>query len=178
MKTKLLLAAGLAAVSMAGGTIHKANAVTDTGLLTAEIIAPVALECGTTTLDFGQIITSASAGTVAVDTDGTVTDSPGATYVVASGAAAAQCDLSGDTGQVADVSIQGSPSVSGPGAPMTVTNFVFDYNGGASTGGPVLNDIALSATAAPLLIGATLNVGANQVAGVYNGTFTVEVVYD
>lgn len=177
MKTKLLLAAGLAAVSMAGVTIHKANAVTDSGLITAEIIAAIDLDCVGETLNFGSAITSAVAGTVVVATDGTVSQTGGVTLVPASGAAQAVCQLGGDTGTTADITfVNASENVtSGPNT-MAVNTFRMDYN----SSGPLASLIGVNLTGAQsdLEIGGTLNVGINQAPGTYTGTFTIDVVYN
>lgn len=179
MKTKLLLAAGLAAVSMASVAVHEARAVVSAnGVTTAEIVAPIVLDCSTATLDFGQIIPDSGApSTVAVDTTGAPTVGGGATSL--GGTVAASCDLSGDAGIPADISISATTDLSdgpGGGADMTTTNYRLAYDGGAEQAAPIIG-ATLDPAGAPLLIGATLNVGTAQVAGVYNGTFTVEVDY-
>lgn len=172
MKTKLLLAAGLAAVSMASVAIHQAWAITSNGTTTAEIIQIIDLDCSVGALDFGQIVPAAGASTIALATDGTVTPGGGATHL--GGEAVGECDLSG-AALPADISVSAFSTLTGPGTAMTLSNFVLDYDGGGEAAAPIV--ATLDTAGAPLLVGATLNVGAAQVAGTYNGTFTIQVDY-
>lgn len=175
MKTKLLLAAGLAAVSMAGVTIHKANAVTDTGDITAEIIAAIALNCGTALLDFGVVAPSGAIGTVVVPPSGPASGAGGATLV--SGGAAGVCTLGGDIGQTADITVVNATETVTSGANnMTVDNFLMTYDGSAASAS-LIGD-TLTAVPSNLNVGGTLNVGINQAPGTYTGTFTIDVVYN
>lgn len=177
MKTKLLLAAGLAAVSMASVAIHKANAVTDDGDITAEIIAAIDVDCSTALLDFGQIIPDGVVpSTVDVDTTGAAVIAGGSASHLG-GSVAGQCSISGSA-IPADIDVSAFTVLSdgpGGGADMTLSNFVLAYDGGPQGAAPIVAN--LDPSGAPLLVGATLTVGAAQVAGTYTGTFTVEVDY-
>lgn len=172
MKTKLLLAAGLAAVSMASVAIHEARAVSSGGTTIAEIIAPISLDCSITPLDFGQIIPAGVASTLAVATDSTATPGGGATDL--GGQTAGECDLSGSA-IPANISVSAFSTLTGPGAPMTLSNFVLDYNAAGEAPAPIV--ATLVPAGASLYVGATLNIGASQLAGTYNGTFTIDVNY-
>lgn len=174
MKTKLLLAAGLAAVSMASVAIHEARAVSSGGTTTAEIIQVIDLDCSITPLDFGQIVPDTAPGTVALATNGTVTPSVGVTQL--GGETVGQCDLSG-AAIPAVISVSASTPLddAGAGAPMAISNFVLNYDAQGEGAAPITEN--LNPAGAPLLVGATLAVGASQLAGTYNGTFTIDVNY-
>lgn len=176
MKTKLLLAAGLAAVSMASVAIHEARAVSSGGTTTAEIIQVIDLDCSVVPLDFGQIVPDALvSSTVDVDTTGAAAIAGGSASHLG-GSVAGQCDLSG-AAIPAVISVSASTPLDdvGAGAPMAISNFVLDYDAQGEGAAPITEN--LNPAGAPLLVGATLTVGAAQLAGTYNGTFTINVDY-
>lgn len=181
MNKRILLATGAAVLTLAAmSNIHKANAVTDTGDIDAVIVAPIVLECttGQQPLNFGTVSAGAALGTVVMSTAGVRSFTGGTTGVGADLGTEGTCDLSGDTGYLADISISGAASATGPGPAMTVDTFTFDYNASGSTPAP-LNGVTLTAAASTLSVGATLHVAddATQTPGVYAGTFTVQVLY-
>lgn len=175
MKTKLLLAAGLAAVTFVGVGAQKANAVFDDGAITAEILAAISLDCSGAILDFGVVAPSGVIGTVVVPPSGAASDTGGATLI--SGGAAGVCTLGGDNSQTADITfVNATETVTSGGDTMTVDNFLMIYDGSAASGS-LMGD-TLTAIPSNLNVGATLNVGINQAPGTYTGTFTVDVVYN
>lgn len=179
MNKRILLATGAAILTLAAmSNIHKANAVTDTGDIDAVIVAPIVLDCTVQALNFGTVSAGAALGTVVMDTTGSRTFTGGTTGVGADVGTEGTCDLSGDIGYLADISISGAASVTGPGPAMTVDTFTFDYELSGEVAAP-LNGATLAAAASPLSVGATLHVAddATQTPGVYAGTFTVEVLY-
>lgn len=77
--------------------------------------------------------------------------------------------VTGNPSTAVTITLPSSITLSGPGAAMTVNNFTsYPANGSAtldSTGAMTLN------------VGASLNVGTNQAAGTYSGTYTLTVSY-
>ncbi|MFN3828216.1 MAG: DUF4402 domain-containing protein [Micavibrio sp.] len=176
MKTKILLATGAALVALGTfGASHQAKAVTGDGDVDATIIQPIDVNC-TVNMDFGDIIPAVgSASTVVLTTAGVATPAGGATHL--GGEAAGECTVSGDARAATfDISAFTTVDDVGAGTPMTMQDFTFDYN--ASAGAAPLGGATLVPAGATLLVGATLNVGDNQLPGAYTGSFTVEVIYD
>lgn len=178
MNKRILLSTGLAmTLVLAAGTYHKAFAVTDTGTATAVILEAITVDCSAADLDFGSISPSGTAGVVTMSTGGTATGDANATAVA--GGNAGECVISGDGSVPADIAITATTSLddAGAGAPMALSNFVLNYNGGGDDPAPITGATLVTSPGATLLVGADLAVGANQVAGVYTGSFTVDVVY-
>lgn len=77
--------------------------------------------------------------------------------------------VTGNPSTAVTITLPSSITLSGPGTAMTVNNFAsYPANGNAtldSTGAMTLN------------VGASLNVGTNQAAGTYSGTYTLTVSY-
>ena len=134
--------------------------VTATASTTATIITPIAIT-KTVDMNFGNIAVSPTiAGTVVLPTTGARTLTGGVTLPVVTGTVtAASFNVTGEgtstysiTLPSAAITLNGTPS-----GTMTVQNFVSTPSGtGALTGG-----------AQVIKVGATLNVGAAQTAGIY-----------
>jgi hypothetical protein len=156
--------AGTAIVAVTFGA-SSANAATATANATAEIVEALTIT-ETDVLEFGTIVPGAAASTVAITPGGVVTCGAGLTC---SGTTAAGAFLiEGTSGYVVDISSDASTTLSDGGVnSMSVTGLTVS----AAT---ATLDVAGEAT---FTVGGTLNVGANQVAGVYNGTFTVTANY-
>jgi hypothetical protein len=129
-------------------------------------------------LDFGRVIRSSTAGTVTIAPDGTRTKTGGVT-LVGTGFQAAEFAGMGTNNQRVDVSLGANQIfVTGPGAPMRVHTFVI-----GSTPTAVLTTTPRrfrinSPTGIFIFpVGATLDVGANQAPGTYNGTWTITLNY-
>ncbi len=160
MKTnmKALALVGVAALGM---TASAANAATATATAKANILKQITVT-KTSDLDYATIVTGAAASTVVVTPAGARTCGVG---LVCSGTAtAAAFNVVGTIGAVATVSV-----------PATVT-LASGANNMTST---LVSSAALLTLAAAnsFTVGGTLAVGANQVDGVYAGTFTVTVDY-
>lgn len=125
-------------------------------------------------LHFGAM-TVASAGTLSISTAGIRSTTGGVTDIVGAGLNSNGVLLvSGDPGFIVDMSLT-SPTfvlndVAGVGAPMNVDNF--DINGSGAVAA-----ISLTATTVSVPLGARLNVGASQGAGLYTGTYTIVANY-
>jgi hypothetical protein len=129
-------------------------------------------------LDFGRVIRSSTAGTVTIAPDGTRTKTGGVT-LIGTGFQAAEFAGMGTNNQRVDVSLGANQIfVTGPGAPMRVHTFVI-----GSTPTAVLTTTPRrfrinSPTGIFIFpVGATLDVGANQAPGTYNGTWTITLNY-
>ncbi len=143
-----------------------ANAATATGDSSAEIVTAISITKGTA-LDFGSVVAAASAGTVAMDTAGSRTCST-VTCVSQDAGTAASFDVSGQADYQYSVTLPTSTTISDGGGTNSMTIDTFSHNSGN----------ALDGTGADTFnVGATLSVGADQVAGSYTGTFDVTVEY-
>ena len=119
-------------------------------------------------LDFGKILPYGSAGSITVFSNGT----HGASNAFVSDATTIQASswaVTGIPGAPFAVTLPTSVTISNGAENMTVTNF---NRSGATQ---LFLDAAGNAT---FTAGARLNVGANQPAGIYTGTFNVTVNYN
>ena len=154
-------AAAVAALSFGSAA---SAAVTATATATAEILSTLTVT-NTAGLDFGQVAVN-GAGTLRVAGDGSVTCS--ALLVCTGTRQTAAFDVTGTAGVAySAVVTAASVSLSSGVNTMTLNNFdVYFPTGTTLVGG-----------ASSFNVGGTLNVGASQPAGVYNGSFTVSVEY-
>ena len=148
---------------------------TKTGTATAfaEIIAPIAITW-VADMNFGSIVPSAG-GTVALPASATPTRvATGPTLGDPDDVASAQFTVTGEPGKTYAITLPGNGEVEldGPALsdPMTVTAFISSPT--VAVGG------LLTAGTQTLYVGATLNVAADQAAGVYDGDFDVTVTYN
>lgn len=128
-------------------------------------------------LQFGRIVPSATAGSVTISPTNVRTTNSG---IIALGTDYQMAKFAGMGSQSQQVRIQISPSsitLSGPGSAMTVDTFTIEpqatlqFNGGD-------NYTILPADGIFWFnVGGTLNVGANQAAGTYTGTFAATLDY-
>jgi hypothetical protein len=147
-----------------------ARAATTSGSGEAVIVTPLSL-VNTAPLSFGNLIPSATAGTAVVDEFTQARTVTGG--VTAAGGTVSAASFTGLTSPPSHlkITIPNTPVTLnrvGGGASMTATNF--ELNGDK-------NDWVAANTMFTFQVGATLNVGANQMAGTYTGTFDVTVEY-
>lgn len=135
----------------------------------ANIIAPITLT-KVTDLVFGDIVPNTTAGTVVMNTSGTVTGTTGGVTALASTRNAATFTVAGQTGRAYTVSPIANITISNVAGPDMIINPSSDCGGGACVVG-----VAGGTT---VRVGGTLNVGANQPAALYTGTFSVTVTYN
>lgn len=116
-------------------------------------------------MDFGEAAPSTGATTVTIAADGTV---GGDAIGKAGSPQEARFSVSGLAGQTYAIDLPTVPETltSGAGDTMTVSGFVSDADGVAT------------ALAKEFGVGATLNIGAEQAAGSYSGSFNVTVSYN
>jgi hypothetical protein len=118
-----------------------------------------------TAMDFGTTAVDGSGGTVTISTAGAVTGPAG--YSFSGSPAAGAFTASGDVSTAVTISFTDG-SLTGPGAAMTLNNFLHDAGGSPAT--DVAGDLTFN-------VGGDLVVNAAQVSGAYAGTYTVTVNY-
>lgn len=118
------------------------------------------------TLDFGKVVPTSVLGTVSIAPDGTITNAGGAKYVAGSGAHVANLTFTGEPSQNISIDAPESVTIINGANSMTVE---FNY--------PELPTVIGANGTAGLEYGGILNVGANQAAGVYSGTYDIYVTY-
>jgi hypothetical protein len=165
--------AALASVAALGvvGVSSSSFAASATSNADAEVIAPIAIT-NSAGLQFGTLSVGATGGTVVVDTAGSRTKTGDVLLSSTTAGAAAAFSVAGDAGATYAITLPTSITISdGAATPNTMTVNTFTSNpsgtGTIGTGG-----------SQALAVGATLNVGANQVQAAYTGTFSVTVEYN
>ena len=121
-------------------------------------------------LVFGTF-SAGSGGTITVNTSGSCSAGGGVILVIAD-CIAAEFTVTGDPSltYLIELPADNFATLSGPGSDMTITGLVSDpagANGLLSVGG-----------SQNLSVGGTLNIGSNQAAGSYSGSFSVIVNYN
>ena len=164
-------AAGMAMASL--GVASTANAATsDQADVTAEILTAlsVAVDPADNTLDFGQIAPGASAATIVVAPDGTMTGGCPAAVICAGSTNAPSFDVVGNPNALVYVTFtNASETLSNGTDSMTVDTFTTDGGGQLTLDGS--GDGSFT-------VGGSLAVAASQAAGVYTGTLEVNVAYN
>lgn len=129
-------------------------------------------------LDFGTLIPGTVAGTVTMAPAGTRTATGGIVLVGGSHKPASFAGQ-GTVNQRVDVSLgANSIFITGPGAPMRVRTFVIGSTPSAIiTTAPTRFRISASNGIFAFPVGATLEVGANQIAGTYTGNWSITLDY-
>lgn len=157
---KLISMAAVAAL-VAGGS-YAADVDSSAG---ADIVAPLQV-ANATALYFGTVVPSiANADTVIVSATGAKTCGAELTCLTSDHTAAA-FNVTGETDRVYTITLPNSVQISNGSENMDVDNFTGSKASGTLTSG-----------ADSFTVGGTLDVGANQAAGEYTGTFTVTVEY-
>lgn len=130
-------------------------------------------------LNFGRVISSGTAGTVVLASDGTRTRTGGATLAGTEGVQVARFAGDGTQNQMVSVSVgANSIFITGPGTQMRVRDFTISSVPVTNlTTTPVQLRLSAAAGTFNFGIGATLEVGANQAAGTYTGTWTIILNY-
>jgi hypothetical protein len=164
-------AAGMAMASL--GVASTANAATsDQADVTAEILTAlsVAVDPADNTLDFGQIAPGASAATIVVAPDGTMTGGCPAAVICAGSTNAPSFDVVGNPNALVYVTFtNASETLSNGTDSMTVGTFTTNGGGQLTLDGS--GDGSFT-------VGGSLGVAASQAAGVYTGTLEVNVAYN
>ena len=160
----VLVFLGFSSASFAQSTATSASTTAD-----ATIVAPITISAGSD-LAFGSVVKSAAGGTVTLATDGSRTASGVSFSPTSTGSpTASSFTVGGEAGYAYAVSF---PSAT---VTLTKTNSTETMTVGTFTSN---STNSLTGGTQTLLVGATLNVGAAQVAGAYVGTYTVKVDYN
>ena len=138
----------------------------------ATIITPIAID-QVADLNFGNIVAGTDAGTVTVDTEGNRTSSTGITLPNATPGdfQAAKFTVTGLADATYAITLPSSIDITHTNGVTTMT--VDEFTSNPDEAGKLAADGKQT-----LLVGATLNVGAGQVAGDYTGEFSVTVAYN
>jgi hypothetical protein len=160
-----------AAIILIGFAQSSFGQVTATATATATIVTPITITFNND-MNFGNLFSAASIGTVEL-TPASARNVGGGVTLAPGGAPAAAQFTVGGTGLV-------SYSITLPSTDLTLTNAALNtmtVNGWTST--PTTTGTIGAGGTQVLRVGATLNVGASQPAGVYTGpNFTIEVNYN
>jgi hypothetical protein len=145
-----------------------------TATATATIVSPITI-VRVTDMNFGNVVTSAVAGTVVLTPAAVRSTTGGASILAAQPGTvtAATFTVGGTAAFTYAITLPGSVTIddAGPGVAMTVNTF---------TSTPTPTGTIGAGGTQTLQVGATLNVGASQVGGVYTSAvpFTVTVNYN
>lgn len=177
LNTKNALMAGAALITLTAGVTQKAEAATGSGTIGAVLLTAIVVD-GTVDLHFGSFTDSGAGGTVVMDVaDGRTTT--GATTAVTGSipATSGVISVTAATGLAIDLSITGAPGATftvsdGLANTMVVSAFNIDTNAGGDAA-----VVTLAAATETFPLGATLTVGAAQVAGTYAGTYDLVANY-
>ncbi|HSF88459.1 MAG TPA: DUF4402 domain-containing protein [Saprospiraceae bacterium] len=155
-------------IALIGFTINATGQSSANATASASIVAPIAI-VQVANMNFGNVAVTDVAGTVILATDGSRSITGGVTLPATSGTvSAAEFTVTGEAGYTYDITVPSSHTITkvAGAETMTVDAFVSDPTelAGVLTGGTQT-----------LLIGATLNVAALQVAGTYTNAIGFEV---
>jgi hypothetical protein len=169
-KLSMICAAGVLACAFAS-TAAEAAPVSAPANGKAIILIPLKLT-KVQDLDFGTVVTSASAGSVTVDpSSGAATPSGGVTLVGAT-SAAAQFDFAGTANQQVDFTITSSlPILLSDGVGDTLPLTALNLSSATATVDPTTLTVQVG-------VGGTIDVNANQMDGIYTGQFDVTANYN
>lgn len=163
---------------------HAQTATTSAGS-SAVVVTPLSL-VKVKDLDFGRIAPRPTAGTVTLDPVNQTCAVTG-TIVHAGACQAAEFAGMGRRRMMVRIQVPTTVTITGPGAPMTITNFTLATspdlafvggNGNGLGAGNRRYQIQPTSGVFDFRVGGRLNVNANQVGGTYTGTFAVIVQYN
>jgi hypothetical protein len=163
--------------NLRGATNTDANTAKNiVGTAKAQILEQI-MSASVQTLNFGKIVPSQMLGTITIAADGSITNTGGARYVPETGAHKATLSFTGEQDQ--NIKIEADSTVTITNANGGSTMLVdLTYGTGTTAAGVTTIDTAIDHLGAySLNYGGTLNVQANQVAGVYTGVYDIFVTY-
>lgn len=158
-------------VTFAGVASADGNTATTSASASAHIVTPIEI-AKVSDLAFGNIA-AGTAGTTVVMTPGGVRTCSVAALCLTSGASAstsaASFNANGESGFTYNITLPGDTGTVTDGTnTMSLTSFTMDF----------ANPVTATGENQLFSVGATLGVGASQVAGAYSGTFDVTVTYN
>jgi hypothetical protein len=157
------------ALAAFGVPFSGASAGTGSGAGTATLVAPLSV-VKTDDLDFGGLISSATAGTATINASTDARTTAGGVTPAGGAPTAAHFIAAGRIGAIALISLPASITLTRGGGSETMTVSSISSNGATLRLFPGAGTIDVA-------VGGTLNVAANQVSGSYAGTFTVNILY-
>lgn len=147
------------------------NAATTSANASANIVTAISIS-KTADLDFGDIVTGGTTGTVVLTAGASPsrTSTGGTTLANSVTVGDAVFTVSGQAASTYAITLPSSPvTLTSGGNTMTVDTF---------TSSPTPTGTLSGGGTETLYVGATLNVGANQASGTYTGNFSVTVTYN
>lgn len=152
---------------------------TATGSATANILTALTID-KKTTLDFGTIGAKTNTTVVVMSTGGSRTAGSTADLIATGAGAVGTFEIKGDPSSLIGITFPSGVTnlapVSGTAPAMTIDPVSWVAKIDAAADGKTGNIAASGITV--LTVGATLNVGASQASGVYNGSYNVTVNYN
>ena len=164
---KFLLCAGLALTVTAPAYAASGNTSTTSGAAAANIVTPIVLTHGSTTLNFGSF-TTGSGGSVIVNATGGGNTSGDVGFVPGSSVTPDGFTVKGDTSRNFSISTTGG-TVSNSGGTVSMA-----FSTVASAASATLDGSGNGA----FTVGGTLTVVGNETAGAYTGTYNATVAYN
>jgi hypothetical protein len=150
-----------------------------TGHATAQITAPLQIQCSA--MHFSSLLPRTIATSVTLAPDGSPILDPNSILLpgAAQDAKASNCNVSGDVAAAYNVTIPSSVNLTNvTGQSMTMNSFTVSGDGDANPLTRSLHNDGTGLGIDTFGVGAKLNVGANQAAGTYSGTYVVSVQYN
>ena len=170
MKTQIRIIA--LAMLLLGISISTFAQVSATASASATIVTPIAIN-KTVDMNFGNVAVSTAAGTVIMTPTGSRSMTGGVTLPATTGTVtAASFTVSGAANYTYSITL--------PSTATTISYLTNNMTVNAFTSSPTPTGVLSAGGTQTLTVGATLNVGASQVAGNYTSTtpFTVTVNYN
>lgn len=161
LMTRAITGAVLAATALTAGAANAAP-VTASATARATILQQITVT-NTSDLDFGTVVSGASASTVAISTAGARTCGAGLTCTGPT--TSANFDITGTANAVVTITGDNSVTLTSGSNSMTAS-----LTRSAATA-------TLTGGTSSVQVGGTLNVAANQADGAYSGTFNITVDY-
>jgi hypothetical protein len=146
---------------------------------TAQITAPLQIQCSA--MHFSSLLSKSTATSLTLPPDGSPILDPNGILLpgAAQDAKASSCSVSGDVGATYNVSVPSSVNLTnGSGQSMAVNTFTVSSDGDSNPLSRLLHNDGTGVGIDSFGVGAKLNVGANQPAGTYSGTYVVSVQYN
>jgi hypothetical protein len=169
MKKVTIILTGVILMSIASLNVKaQGSSATVASSATARIITPIAIT-NTQGLVFGNIASSAAIGTVTITPAGVRTSTGGVTPSAIGTFNNAIYNATGEGNATYSISLPASTSITSGANSMTVNGF---------TSSPTPTGTLSAGGTQTITVGATLNVGANQVTGNYTGTYNVTIAYN
>lgn len=169
MKKLAFLFAGLFLMAIGTESVQAQNSATATANAAATIVTPISIT-KMVDLNFGAIVPSAAAGSVTVGYDNSITGTGGVTLIPQLGThSAAEFTVSGAANALFYVTLPSTTTLTRNSGTETMTVDTFYHSATGTLDGTGAEDFK---------VGASLEVGANQAAGLYEGTFEVTVTYN